>query len=208
MTRQTVHLAVYDTLADWEYGYAVSAINDPQYQHEPDRYQVVTVGPTREPVTTMGGVKIIPDMSIDELTPDQSAMLILAGAHTWFTANQEFSAAARRFLDAGVPVAAICGATYGLADAGLLDDREHASGSMEFLALSENYHGAEKFQNVPAHTDGPLITASPAAPLEFAREILATLELYRPDVLKAWYGFFSTGDAAQYYALMDAAGMS
>ena len=32
MSVKTVHLAVFDILADWEPGYAVAAINDPQYQ--------------------------------------------------------------------------------------------------------------------------------------------------------------------------------
>ena len=47
-----------------------------------------------------------------------------------------FRAAARRFLTAGVPVAAICGATYGLALEGLLDDRAHTSNAAEYLAYS------------------------------------------------------------------------
>src|SRR2546421_1164464 len=148
MTQQTVHLAVYNTMADWEYGYTVAGINNPQFQQNPGRYRVVTVGATREPVTTMGGVRIVPDLTVDELAPEDSAMLVLAGAHTWDTKeNGVFADAARRFLDAGVPVAAICGATFGLADAGLLDNREHTSSDVRYLQFSENYHGAARYQD-------------------------------------------------------------
>jgi putative intracellular protease/amidase len=201
MAERTVHLAVYDTLMDWEYGYAVAAVNDPRYQREPGRYVVRTVGATREPVTTTGGVRIVPDLAIDEITPERSAMLILSGAQTWDAGNREFTGLARVFLDAGVPVAAICGATYGLADEGMLDDRDHTSSAVEYLSLSGNYRGAERYRGTPAHTDGPLITAGPAFPVEFAREILAALDLYPPDKLDAWYGLYRTGDPRHFYAL-------
>lgn len=206
---QTVHLAVYDTLADWEYGYAVAGINSPEFQKEPGRYRIVTVGPSREPVTTVGGVRIVPDLAIDELNPEDSAMLIMPGANTWDTKqNGAFADAARTFLDAGVPVAAICGATFGLADAGLLDDRDHTSSDLQYLKITENYQGADHYQDAPAWTDGPLITAGPANPLDFAKHIFAKLELYTPETLEAWFGFYSTGDASYFFKLMPEAAMS
>jgi putative intracellular protease/amidase len=202
MTQQTVHLAVYNTIADWEFGYAAAGINDPQFQAEPGRYRVLTVAATRDAVTTMGGVRIVPDLAVDELAPEDSAMLILAGAHTWDTKeNGVFADAARRFLEAGVPVAAICGATFGLADAGLFDNRQHTSSDVRYLQFSENYQGAALYQDAPAWTDGPLITAGPAHPLDFAREIFAKLELYTPEKLDAWYGYYSTGNAEYFFKL-------
>ena len=203
MTQQTVHLAVYDTMADWEFGYAVAGINDPQFQQESGRYRVLTVGATRDAITTMGGVRIVPDLAVEELSPEDSAMLIMAGAHTWDTKeNGAFAALARRFLEAGVPVAAICGATFGLADAGLLNDRAHTSSDVRYLSFSEHYQGHGHYQDAPAWTDGPLITAGPANPLEFAREIFAKLELFTPENLDAWYGYYKTGDASYFFKLM------
>jgi putative intracellular protease/amidase len=116
MMTQTVHVAVFDTFADWETGYATAHIRRDSWQRQPGRYSVTTVGPTREPVTTMGGMRIAPDIALDELRPSGSAMLILAGGDTWGEDSMAgFRTAARRFLAAGVPVAAICGATFGLA---------------------------------------------------------------------------------------------
>ena len=75
----------------------------------------------------MGGLRITPDIALAELRPEDSAMLILAGGDRWDqNPIASFRAAARSFLTAGVPVAAICGATYGLALEGLLDDRAHS----------------------------------------------------------------------------------
>src|SRR4051794_31589780 len=105
MERQTVHLFVLDTLADWETGYAIAGINKPVWQAQPGRFQVATVSESGAPVRTMGGVTILPDMALDELDPAQSAMLILPGADAWDTGEHGAVAAkVRASLAAGVPV--------------------------------------------------------------------------------------------------------
>jgi putative intracellular protease/amidase len=79
MNTTPVNVAVFDTLADWEIGYATAHIRRDSWQRQPGRYSIVTVGPTREPVTTMGGLRITPDIALADLRPQDSAMLILAG---------------------------------------------------------------------------------------------------------------------------------
>src|SRR4051795_13355970 len=108
---ENVHVAVFDTLADWELGYATAHIRRPSWQREPGRYRVVTVGPTTDPVTTMGGLRIVPEIALADLDPADSALLVLVGGDTWAEpAMAGFRQAARRFLEADVPVAAACGA--------------------------------------------------------------------------------------------------
>lgn len=202
---QTVHLAVYDTLADWETGFAAAHINKADWQRQPGRYHVLTVGLTGDPVTTMGGLTITPDVTLAQLDPEDSAMLILPGADAWETGELEpFVGLAARFLDAGVPVAAICGATIGLAMGGLLDDRPHTSNAPQPLQ-GVGYGGIEHYVDEPAVTDGDLITGSGVAPVEFAREVLAKLEVYTPEVLASWYKLYGQQDPAGYFELMGAA---
>jgi putative intracellular protease/amidase len=205
MTATKVHMAVYDMLADWEVGFATAHINKQSWQRRPGRYAMVTVAESRESATTMGGVRITPNMSLADLRPQDSAMLMLAGADTWLGdgGNAAFAEKAREFLEAGVPVAAICGATAGLAAEGLLDDRRHTSNAAEFLAAT-GYGGAERYIDAPAVTDGDLITASATAPVEFAREVLARLDVYEPTVLAAWYKLYGLHDPAGYFELMAA----
>lgn len=202
MQTQTVHLFVLDTMADWETGYAVAGINQPAYQVQPGRYTVRTVGATRDAVRTLGGISIVPDLVLDEVTAAGSAMLILPGAETWD--RGEHAAAlekAREFLAAGVPVAAICGATAGLAAHGLLDARPHTSNAAEYLAAQAGYAGHAHYVAEPAVRDGDLVTASGVAPVDFARRIFERLELYAPPVLDAWYALYARGDAAGFHAL-------
>ncbi|SDR04266.1 type 1 glutamine amidotransferase family protein [Thermostaphylospora chromogena] len=208
MGREIVHLAVYDTMADWEAGHAVAHIRNGAWQCEPGRFDVATVGATTDPITTMGGTRVVPDTALDRLDPGESAMLILPGAAAWDADPDRLAPFARKageFLAAGVPVAAICGATAGLAREGLLDDRAHTSGAVGYLNAQKGYGGAGRYLEQPAVTDGDLVTAGPTAPVEFAREIFARLGLYTPEVLDAWYRLFSAHDPSAYAVLEGAA---
>jgi putative intracellular protease/amidase len=192
MSINTVHCFVFDTLADWEHGYAVAGINNTQFHRVPGQWQVRTVAPAREAIVTSGGVRIVPDLALEELSPSESRMLILPGGDVWDEGgNTDAVEKARAFLAGGVPVAAICGATAGLARGGLLDAHRHTSNAREYLAAT-GYRGGELYREEAAVTDGDLITAASMAPLEFAYHIYRRLDLYAPDVLEAWYGLFST----------------
>ncbi|UQX01799.1 DJ-1/PfpI family protein [Streptomyces sp. RerS4] len=205
-----VHLAVYDTYADWETGHTTA--------HLAQRgYEIRTVADVADaadgadvagrPVTTMGGVRVLPDLALADLRPEDSSLLILTGASLWDTSDDlaPFAEKAREFLAAGVPVAAICGATAGLARAGLLDDRPHTSGALAYLTEQPGYAGAERYVEADAVTAGDLITAGPTEPVAFAREVFARLGVYKPDVLDAWYRLFHDSDASAFPVLMAAA---
>lgn len=185
----TVHLAVYDTLADWEYGHAVA--------HLPGG--VTTVALTGAPVVTKGGLRLQPDLTLETLRPADSSMLILPGADGWADgALADFAYTAREFLHEGVPVAAICGAVHGLADEGLLDERAHTSAAPEFLRSANGYRGAAHYREADAVTDGDLITAGPTEPVAFAREILTRLGVYEPAVVDAFHRLYQHSDSEAY----------
>jgi putative intracellular protease/amidase len=202
-SQRTVHIAVYDTISDWEIGYVTAHLSNGHHQREPGRYRVATVGLSAEPVTTMGGLRVLPDLTLSELDPAASAMLVLTGAETWESGALDPSTeAAGAFLDAGVPVAAICGGTYGLARAGLLDDRAHTSNDPGYLA-SSGYAGAEHYvTDQPAVIDGDLVTASGVAPVHFARAIFERLDVFEPRVLESWFKLYADRDPAGFFELM------
>jgi putative intracellular protease/amidase len=189
---KTVHLYVFDTLADWEAGFAIAGINSPDMHKEPGRYQVRTFSLDGQPVTTIGGVRIMPDMAIGQVDPADSAMLILPGGESWDQGkNVEAVELAKKFLAADVPVAAICGATLGLAKGGVFTSRQHTSNAPEYLAAT-GYRGKSHYRKKPVVTDGPLITASSMASLEFARAFIEKRELCSPEVVDAWNGLISS----------------
>jgi putative intracellular protease/amidase len=200
----TAHVALYDTLADWEAGHLLAELRTGRFTGT--KFDVVTVAESLEPITTMGGVRVVPDALLADLDPADSDLLVLAGADLWDAGGGEaFAAAAGRFLDAGVPVAAICGATAGLARAGLLDERDHTSAAPEYLAAT-GYAGGDRYVDARAAVDGDLITAGPQSPVQFARATLGRLGLASERTLDAYERLFHGGDAAAFPVLMEAQG--
>jgi len=201
MKQNTVHLFVFDTMSDWEVGYAAVGVNQPMFQKQPGSFRIQTVGLDKALVRTMGGLAIQPDSLLDELNPADSAMLILPGGITWDAGkNVEAVEKAKDFLAAGLPVAAICGATAALARAGILDDRPHTSNSLDYLKAT-GYRGEAFYEDRPTVIGNNVITAPGIAPLEFARCIFEKLDIFASKKLDAWYQLFKTGDAS-YYAVL------
>ncbi|MDB5998880.1 MAG: thiamine biosynthesis protein ThiJ [Rhizobacter sp.] len=175
----TVHLYVFDGYADWEPAFAIGGINNPQFQLEPGRFQVKTVASGRNtPVRSMGGLSVLPDLGITDVRPADSRMFILPGGTGWEDERGHQAAVekALQFMDAGVPVAAICGATAGLARTGRLDTRMHTSNAATYLK-GTGYAGADHYVDEPVVTQDGLITAGGMSSLEFARDIFKQLGL-------------------------------
>ena len=202
MNTSIAHLGLYDTLADWEVGYLLVELRTGRFTGRP--WNIVTVAESREPITTMGGLRIMPDMILDDLDPADSNLIILPGGDMWDAGGgTAFAAAAARFLDAGVPVAAICGATAGLARAGLLDNRRHTSAAAGYL-MATGYAGGDHYVDERATVDGDLITAGPQSPVQFACATLRRLGMASDRTLEAYEGVFHRADATAFPALMEA----
>jgi putative intracellular protease/amidase len=203
MGKLSAHVGIYDTYADWEIGHLLVELRTGRFTGTP--VDVVTVAESLEPVTSMGGLRVLPDVLLADLDPAGSDLLILPGAGMWDAGGgHAFAAAAARFLDAGVPVAAICGATLGLARAGLLDERRHTSAAPEYLAAS-GYAGADNYVDQRVVVDGDLITAGPSSPVQFAGATLARLGLVSDETLQAYEAVFDREDVTGYPVLVQAA---
>lgn len=194
-----MYLYLLDTMADWENGYLLQVLSL-QNMTAAHQLTVKTVGRTKQVIKTAGGLTLIPDVTLDEVVMEDAAALVLIGADTWLDEEQEnVLTLAADFLQSGKLVAAICGATLGLADKGLLNNRPHTSNAPFFLSsMSENYSGQAYYRDDLAVSDNNLITASSAGSLLWAKYIIEKLDLYSATTIEAWYRYFSTGDP-QYY---------
>jgi putative intracellular protease/amidase len=202
LSKRTAYVALFDTFNDSEVGLLLVDLRTGRFTGEP--FDVVAIAEARNPITTMGGVQMVPDGALTELDPSDSDVLVLAGGDMWDSGGgQVFVEAAMRFLEDGVPVAAICGATAGLARGGVLDERKHTSASAEYLAMT-GYGGAERYVDERAVIDGDLITAGPQSPVQFARATLAHLGLASERTLDAYERLFHSGDASAFPVLMQA----
>ncbi len=173
----------------------MAELNSGRYFKEGSRVvTVMTVANDRNPIITMGGLKILPDISIDECNFETTDVLILPGGDTWTELiHDAVLEKAKIALERDTTIAAICGATIGLAMKGLLDVRNHTSNNLEYLKMiSPNYSGEKYYKYEPSVADENLITASGIAPLEFTVQVLKVLDVFRPETLQAWYNLYKT----------------
>lgn len=206
MHTKKVYLYVFDTMSDWEVGYLIAELNSGRYfKKELAPLEVVAVGVDKNPVTTMGGLKIQPIISIDECILKNTDVLILPGGNTWVEALHEpILEKASKSLKEGIVVAAICGATVGLAKMGVLDSRRHTGNNLEYLKMvCPNYIGENYYEMEPAVTDGNLVTASGIAPLEFAMHVLKVLDVFAPETLLSWFNLYQTHEQKYFFELMN-----
>ncbi|MDO5511409.1 DJ-1/PfpI family protein [Corynebacterium sp.] len=182
----TVALYACDTMVEVAFGHLVGALT-----LFPDAHLVV-VAETSAEVSTCGGLHLRPTHTLDQLNHANIDMLVLPGGSTWDSGHEAVLDLAAERLAAERPVAAIGGATRGLARRRLLDARIHTSNSPEFLAAG-GYGGARHYEAARVVVDGALITAPDSSPLEFTREILLVADLLSPSAAEAWYQGYVTG---------------
>lgn len=206
MQTKNVYLYVFDTMSDWEVGYLTAELNSGRYfKKDIAPIQVVTVAVDKHPVTTMGGLNILPHISIDECTLNSTDVIILPGGNTWMdNIHDALLSKVTDAIEKGTVIAAICGATVGLAKTGLLDTRQHTSNDLEYLKMiCPEYTGETYYQTEPAVTDGNVVTASGIAPLEFTMHVLNKLDVFAPETLQAWYKLYQTQESTYFYELMN-----
>lgn len=201
----TIYVYTLDTMADWEIGYVTAELNSGRFfkKDAPD-VSVKTVGISKEPVKTMGGLTVLPDCVVDDIAVNDKSVLLLPGGNTWDDPkHSSVVKKAAELLSVGGTVCAICGATVALAHAGLLDHRPHTSNGAGFLDMfCPSYKGQSYFLDKPSVSDGNLITASGTGALLWAKQIIERLGVFQPDTLEAWYAYFSTGEAQHFFTLM------
>lgn len=79
----------------------------------------------------------------------------------------------------------------------------HMSNGAGFLNMfCPEYKGTDNYVDKPAVRDGNLITAAATGALEMTRLVLEYLDVFGEDTLEHWYAYFSTGDANEFYAMM------
>jgi len=190
-----VYLLVFNGFSDWEPAYALPEIAKSK------KYAIKTVGFAREPVRSMGELTVLPDLALDEIDAEETALLILPGGFFWEdSSSEEVIAWLKKFDAERRPIAAICGATLEVARAGLLAGRKHTSNGRQYLEhYIKDYADGDLYTDELAVTDQNLITASGIGAHEFAREIFIKLGIYDAAEAEEWFQFFKNGVIPEKY---------
>jgi putative intracellular protease/amidase len=187
--KKTVYLFVFDGLADWEPAHALCELR------RSGQFDVLTVGLARQTITTMAGLKVVADLSLDDVNPKNVSLLLLPGGVMWEQQSQPaVQSLLRNLHDEQVAIAAICGATLEVARAGLTDQCRHTSNALSYLkSMVPDYRDEAFYVDELAVSDRGIITASGLGSVDFAREIFRLLKVYDDKDLRIWYDMFKHG---------------
>ena len=71
------YVLIFDGYADWEIGYVLAELR------RFGKVEVVTVGLSKKVVVSMGGLHVVPDMSVSEMKMDDVLIFIIPGGNMW-----------------------------------------------------------------------------------------------------------------------------
>lgn len=176
--------------------YLMEAISSDEQQLKPSpKYVNRIVAPTADPVSAIGGFKVIPDYTFDNI-PDDYAALVLIGGFGWTKPiAEQVLPIIRKAIEKGQIVGAICNGASFLAKCGFLNTVRHTGNGLEQLKLwgDENYTNPDGYIHEQAVSDKNIVTANGSATLEFAKELLLLLENDTPERIEIYYQFNKQG---------------
>ncbi|MGA8273757.1 MAG: type 1 glutamine amidotransferase family protein [Candidatus Sulfotelmatobacter sp.] len=187
--KSKAYLFVFDGLADWEPALALCEIR------KSGKYEVLSAGESCEPVVTMGGLKIMPDITVDEIEPRETKIFILPGGDRWERGSHpKVGELLRRLHTREIFIGALCAATLEIARAGLTAGVRHTSNGKAYLKkMVPEYKDESLYVNELAVTDQKIITASGLGSVEFAREVIRELGIYNDADRAMWFEMFKHG---------------
>jgi putative intracellular protease/amidase len=168
----TIVTILTDGYADWETA-LLNAVARSFYDIE-----TKFATPGGKPVTSAGGLRVTPDLAVEDIDVSAIDALVVNGGTAWSAPDApDIAKVILAARDAGKTVAGICDATLALAKAGVLDAVDHTSNSADNLPKT-GYWGAAHYQDQPnAVVSGRIVTAPGTAPVSFMAGVMETLGL-------------------------------
>lgn len=180
---------LFDGFSDWEIAYLTPEIN------KSEQFSLVYFSKDGNPVKSMGGLEVKPNLPLSELKSEEIDLLVLPGGTAW--EKREITIIdnlVKELIENKKSIAAICGATFFLGQLGILNNLYHTSNDLGYLkAVVPEYNGQENYQNKLAVTDKNIITANGIAPIEFATEIFRVIKLKSETEIEKWFQLFKNG---------------
>jgi putative intracellular protease/amidase len=133
------------------------------------------------PVTSMGGLKVMPDLAYIDLRPQDFDAIVVPGGLAWEKkiVPEGLLDLVKAFREHRKMTAGICAASSMLAGTGILNGVKHTGNRLASHQSYPAYSGADLYVDGPraVHSDG-VVTAAGTAPFTFTVEVLKGLGLW------------------------------
>ena len=189
MDTKNIYIFLFNGFSDWEISYLTPELN----KSEKINLKYFTIDGLE--ITSMGGLKITPDLSIQEIDLDTVSALILPGGSAWEKKSiKGIDELVEKLYSKNIMIASICSATTFLGQKGYLDNIKHTSNAVDYLKyIAPKYKGEKKYQSDLVVTDKNIITANGFSPIEFTREVFKSIELKSEYDIEKWFQLFKNG---------------
>lgn len=189
MKKRKCFFFIFNGYPDWEPSLAIASLN---------KYSDFSIYPFSidgAAVESLGGLKIQPERSLDELNVNEIDLLILPGGDAWSQGlNDAIAPLVEKLIARKRTVAAICDATVFLAKHGHLNKIWHTSNGAQYLPQRvPSYTGRHYYEDLPCVVDGNIITANGAGMIEFAIEIFRQQEVMDEVTIEKIYDLYKSG---------------
>lgn len=195
MKKNTVLVVMISNFSDWEPALLTAGLQW-GYGLWNNHHSVKIVTLNQDPVFSIGGLKVIPDYTVDNV-PDDFSALILVGGTSWFNPEaQKFIPLIQNALSNNIIIGAICDAACFLAVNGFVNGVEHTANSLADIKSKTGsaYIGEEKFRHQLSVHSRNIITAKATGNIEFARDVFKALNLAPNTQIDLFYKHFKHGD--------------
>lgn len=167
---------IYDTMADFEVSFLLHRLTNQGLR------QVVTVAKTLDPVTSQSGVQFLPHRTIDSVTDTSEVEALLIPGGPVNNDRNEICDLARRLVDEGKLVGAICFGPQFLGRAGILDRYTFTTScspeKVKSFGTWDPYNW-NHYVSARVHRDRNLITAQGYAFVDFAEAVCDYLHIFK-----------------------------
>ena len=180
---------VLDQWADWELAYISSAVN----MLGQGKFENKIVSLTKDAVSSIGGVKCLPDYDLKNAPSDYDALILIGGMCWHNDAALQIKPLVEDCIKKGKVLGAICDACRFLGSIEALNNCKHTANDLNELMQYSCYSNGQNFIHRQAVSDNKVVTANGTAALEFAQEILRALSVASEQTIKGWYDFHKLG---------------
>lgn len=193
--KKTVLLILVSKYADWEASFVSAGLQWGFGMWESD-YEIKVMALQDEPILSLGGLRILPDCTVETAPTDAACILLIGGTGWENPLSEKLLPFLEKAKNEGRLLGGICDGSVFLARHGFLNEIEHTSNDLKELVekAGASYTGKDKYNSqVKSVRCGNIITASATGYVEFAKEVLSALQVAPPEVLEQWYKICKDG---------------
>ena len=172
---KTLVIVILVGFADWE-----ASLLAPALRYFTD-YSILYASTDKNEKVSFGALRAKPDLTIDEISPDAAAIVLIGARNSWRELPSENASKIanliEEFKQQGKVVGGICDGAYFLAAAGALNDCHHTANSLADIVNLPKYKNKHAFIQTSreAVVDGKMITANGNAFIDFTIQMLRAL---------------------------------